>query len=91
MGLFAWIDRAATCSVLQLAFAVTVGMDLYPERARERRVDGGDAALHVASRWLSLALDSQLGRAHRHQHVALSIVSVVIRAGPFLRAALTLT
>ena len=58
MGLFDWIDRAITCSFLQLAFCDTVGVDLYLECARERGVDGGDVALPLAAGWLSLAMVS---------------------------------
>lgn len=80
MGLFDWIDRTPACSFLQLAFCDTVGVDLHFECACERGVDGGDVALFLAARWLSLAMDSQLGRAHCHQHVALSLFGVVILA-----------
>jgi hypothetical protein len=62
-----------------------VGVDLYPECARECGVDGVDLALPLAARWLSLALDLQLDRPHCHQHVALPIFGVVIiphRADP---------
>ena len=58
MGLFDRIDRAVTCSFLQLAFGDAVGLDLYLERARECGVDGGDVALPLAAAWLSLAMDS---------------------------------
>ena len=54
-----------------------MGVDLYPERARECGVDGADVALPVAACRLSLAMDSQLGRAHCHQHVSLSVFGVV--------------
>lgn len=81
LGLFDWIDRTPTCSFLQLAFGDPVGVDLYRECARECDVDGGDVALPLATGWLSLALDSQLDRPHRHQHVTLSVVGVVIVRG----------
>ena len=79
MDLFDWIDRTLTCSFLQLQFYDTVGVDLNIECARECGVDGGDVALLLAVGWLSLAMDSQLGRAHCHQHVALFVFGVVIR------------
>lgn len=82
MGLFDWIDRVIAGSFLQPAFSVTVGLDLYLECTCECGVDGGDVALPFAAGWFSLALDSQLGRADSHQHVALSVVSVVVIAPP---------
>jgi len=48
------------------------------ECARQRSVDGGDIALPLAAGWLSLVMDTQLGRAHCHQHVTLSVFGVVI-------------
>ena len=77
MGLFDRIDRTTTRSFLQLAFYDTVGVDLYRERARKCGVDGCDVALPVAAGWLSLAMDSQLDRAHCHPHVALFVFGVV--------------
>ena len=77
LGLFDWIDRTSTGSLLQLAFCDTVGMDLYLECTRECGIDGNDAAHPFAAGWLSLAMDSQLGRAHCHQHVALPVFGVV--------------
>jgi len=77
LGLFDWIDSTTPCSFLQLQLNDAVGVDLYPECARERGVDGGDVALPPATGWLSLALDSQLGGAHCHQHVALPVFGVV--------------
>ena len=79
MGLFDWIDRTTTRGFLQLAFYDTVGVDLGVECTRECGVDGGDVALALAAGWLSLAMDSQLGRAHRNQHVAVSIFGVVVK------------
>ena len=79
MGLFDWIDRATTCGFLQLAFCDTVGVDFDRQCARECGVDGGDAALFLAAGRLSLAMDSQLGRAHCHQHVALPVFGVVTK------------
>ena len=76
MGLFDRIDRTAPRCFLQPQFCDTVGVDLYLECARERGVDGGDVALTLASRRLSLALDSQLGSAHCHQHVALLVFGI---------------
>lgn len=78
--MFDWIDRTTTRSFLQLEFCDTIGADLYLECARECGVDGGDVALPLAAGWLSLAMDSELGRAHCHQHVALSVFGVVIIA-----------
>lgn len=77
LGVFDWIDRTFTCGFLQLAICDTVGVDFYYERARECGIDGSDVALPLAAGWLSLAMDSQLGRAHRHQHVALPVFGVV--------------
>jgi hypothetical protein len=56
--------------------SATPCVDLYLECARECGVDGGDVALPLAAGWFSLAVDSQLGRAHCHQHVALSVFGV---------------
>jgi hypothetical protein len=81
LGLFDWIDRTTTRSFLQLAFFDTVGVDLHLECTRERGVDGVDVALPLTAGWLSLALDSQLGRPHSHQHVALPVFGVVIGLG----------
>ena len=75
--MFDWIDGTTTGSFLQLAFSDTVGVDLDRQCARERSVDGVYLALPVAAGWLSLALDSQLGRADCHQYVALSVFGVV--------------
>lgn len=80
MGLFAWIDRVITRSFLQPAFAGTLGVDLCLECAGECGVDGCHVALPLAAGRLSLAVDSQLGRADCHQHVALLVFSVVITA-----------
>ena len=66
LGLFDRIDRTTTRRFLQPAFGDTVGVDLHRECARERGVDGGDVALPFAAGRLSLALDYELGGAHRH-------------------------
>ena len=78
-GMFDWLNRVITRSFLQPAFCSTVGVDLYLECARECGVNGGDVALPLTAGWLSLALDSQLGGAHCHQYVALSVFRVVIQ------------
>ena len=78
MGLFDWLDRTLTSSFLQLAFCEPVGVDLDLECTCECGVDGRDVALPLAAGWLSSALDPQLGRAHRDQHVAVSIFGVVM-------------
>jgi len=80
LGLFDRVDRTIACSFLQLPFCDAVGVDLYLECARECDVNGGDVALPLAAGGLSLAMGFQLGCAHRHQHVALSVIGVVIIA-----------
>jgi hypothetical protein len=77
LGLFDWIDRTLTRGFLQLTCCDTVGVDLYLECACERGVDGRNVAVLLAAGWFSFALDSQLGRAHRHQHVVISVFGVV--------------
>ena len=77
MGLFDRVDRTTTRSFLQLAFGDTVGLDLCRECTRECGPDGSNVALPFAAGWLSLAMDSQLGHPHCHQHVALSVFGVV--------------
>ena len=52
-------------------------MDFDHQCTGERGPNGDNAARTATSRRLSLAMDSQLGGADRHQHVALSIVSTV--------------
>ena len=74
MGLFDWICRSLAGSLLQLSDRATVGMDFRRQCTGERGPDGDNVARPAAPRWLPLAMDSQLGRADRHQHVVLSIV-----------------
>ena len=67
-----------------------MGVDFNRQRTGKRGLDGNNVARTATPRWLSLAVDSQLDRADRHQHVALSIVSAVKEIRP-LKAMLTLT
>ena len=77
MGLFARLNRPATRSFLQREYCCAEGVDLHRQCARERGVNGGHITPPPAPSRLSLALDPQLGRAHRHQHVALSLFSAI--------------
>lgn len=66
MGLFDRIHRTVAGSVLQLSYRATVGVDLNHQCTGERCFDGNNVARAPAPRWLSLAMDSELGRADRH-------------------------
>jgi len=54
-----------------------MGVAVDRECSGERDLDGNNVARTAPPRWLSLAMDSQLGGADRHQHVALFIVRTV--------------
>lgn len=77
MGLFDRIYRAVAGSVLQLSDRAAVGVDIDRQRAGKRGPDGHNVARPAPPRWLSLAMDAELGGADRYQYVALSIVSAV--------------
>ena len=54
-----------------------MGVGINRQCTGECGVDGNNVARAATPRWLSLAMDSQLGSADRHQHVALLIISFV--------------
>jgi hypothetical protein len=76
-----WVCLIGSFALLPAAFynlrSTTVGMDLDRECARECGTDGRDVALPPTTSRLSFTMDSQLGLAHYHQHVALFIFGVV--------------
>jgi len=54
-----------------------VGVGFNRKRTRERTPDGNHPSRTATPQWLSLALDSELGGADRHQYVALPVVGTV--------------
>ena len=79
LGLFDWLNRTPAGGVLQLPGRATLGVDFDRQRPRERRPHGHIVAHTCAPRRLPLAMDTQLGCADSHQHVAVSVVSTLIR------------
>lgn len=77
MDLPDWIYRTLARGVLQLPHLGAMGIRFDFQRAGECGLNGGDFAFPVATSGIPLAVDPELGRADRNQHVALSVVSVV--------------
>lgn len=66
MGLLDRIYRTVTGGVLQFSDHGAVGVDIDRQRTGERRPNGHNVARPAPPRWLSLAMDAELGGADRY-------------------------